>query len=125
MIADADELGAGAYDYLFYSGYVALAYWWARSVVAAERSTRSAAFKAANHVTKLDFINNRLVPNAIEPRAWITVRQPPTSWSIGASARPTMNIEAKIAPGLIEAVIANKAPMPSASDCSSSRVNFE
>jgi aerobic carbon-monoxide dehydrogenase large subunit len=28
-----------------------------------------AAFKAANHVTKLDFINNRLVPNAIEPRA--------------------------------------------------------
>jgi len=30
-----------------------------------------AAFKAANHVTKLDFINNRLVPNAIEPRAAI------------------------------------------------------
>jgi carbon-monoxide dehydrogenase large subunit len=28
-----------------------------------------AAFKSANHVTKLDFINNRLVPNAIEPRA--------------------------------------------------------
>jgi aerobic carbon-monoxide dehydrogenase large subunit len=30
-----------------------------------------AAFKAANHVTKLEFINNRLVPNAIEPRAAI------------------------------------------------------
>ena len=30
-----------------------------------------AAFTAANHVTKLDFINNRLVPNAIEPRAAI------------------------------------------------------
>src|SRR5262252_1845190 len=29
------------------------------------------AFKAATHVTKLDFINNRLVPNAIEPRAAI------------------------------------------------------
>src|SRR5919109_862354 len=28
-----------------------------------------AAFRAANHVTKLDIINNRLVPNAIEPRA--------------------------------------------------------
>jgi aerobic carbon-monoxide dehydrogenase large subunit len=28
-----------------------------------------AAIKAANHVTRLDFINNRLVPNAIEPRA--------------------------------------------------------
>jgi len=30
-----------------------------------------AAFRAAKHVTKLDLINNRLVPNAIEPRAAI------------------------------------------------------
>jgi aerobic carbon-monoxide dehydrogenase large subunit len=30
-----------------------------------------AAFAKAAHVTKLDFINNRLVPNAIEPRAAI------------------------------------------------------
>jgi len=30
-----------------------------------------AAFKSARHVTRLDFINNRLVPNAIEPRAAI------------------------------------------------------
>src|SRR5436190_14023995 len=28
-----------------------------------------AAFRSAKHVTKLDIINNRLVPNAIEPRA--------------------------------------------------------
>jgi carbon-monoxide dehydrogenase large subunit len=28
-----------------------------------------AAFKSARHVTRLDLINNRLVPNAIEPRA--------------------------------------------------------
>ena len=28
-----------------------------------------AAFKNAKHVTKLEFINNRLVPNAMEPRA--------------------------------------------------------
>jgi carbon-monoxide dehydrogenase large subunit len=28
-----------------------------------------AAFKAAKHVTRLDIVNNRLVPNAIEPRA--------------------------------------------------------
>ncbi len=28
-----------------------------------------AAFRSANHVTKLDIVNNRLVPNAIEPRA--------------------------------------------------------
>jgi carbon-monoxide dehydrogenase large subunit len=30
-----------------------------------------AAFKVAKHVTKLDIVNNRLVPNAIEPRAAI------------------------------------------------------
>ena len=30
-----------------------------------------AAFKSASHITKLDIINNRLVPNAIEPRAAI------------------------------------------------------
>src|SRR5882757_5474727 len=29
------------------------------------------AFKAARHVTRLDIVNNRLVPNAIEPRAAI------------------------------------------------------
>jgi carbon-monoxide dehydrogenase large subunit len=29
------------------------------------------AFKSAKHVTKLDIVNNRLVPNAIEPRAAI------------------------------------------------------
>jgi carbon-monoxide dehydrogenase large subunit len=34
-----------------------------------EKAATDAAFKAANHVTKLDIINNRLVPNAIEPRA--------------------------------------------------------
>ncbi len=28
-----------------------------------------AAFKGAKHVTKLEFVNNRLVPNAMEPRA--------------------------------------------------------
>ena len=37
----------------------------------AMRSAVEAAFKAAKHVTKLDLINNRLVPNAIEPRAAI------------------------------------------------------
>jgi len=30
-----------------------------------------AAFRSANHITKLDIVNNRLVPNAIEPRAAI------------------------------------------------------
>jgi alkylation response protein AidB-like acyl-CoA dehydrogenase len=34
--ANADEAAAAAYDYLFYSGYVALAYCWARSVAVAD-----------------------------------------------------------------------------------------
>ena len=34
-----------------------------------EQQATDAAFKAAKHVTRLDLINNRLVPNAIEPRA--------------------------------------------------------
>ena len=36
-----------------------------------DQKAAEAAFKAAKHVTKLDFINNRLVPNAMEPRAAI------------------------------------------------------
>lgn len=46
-MANADEVGAAAYDYVMYSGYVALAYWWARSVVAANKSSHSSAFKSA------------------------------------------------------------------------------
>ena len=36
------------------------------------------AFKAAKHVTRLDIVNNRLVPNAIEPRAAIADYDPGT-----------------------------------------------
>jgi len=34
-----------------------------------DKAAIDAAFAKAAHVTKLDFVNNRLVPNAIEPRA--------------------------------------------------------
>jgi aerobic carbon-monoxide dehydrogenase large subunit len=34
-----------------------------------DKAKVDAAFAAAAHVTKLDFVNNRLIPNAIEPRA--------------------------------------------------------
>src|SRR5450755_3754656 len=34
-----------------------------------DQKTTAAAFAAAKHVTKLDIINNRLVPHAMEPRA--------------------------------------------------------
>jgi carbon-monoxide dehydrogenase large subunit len=34
-----------------------------------DKATNDAAFARAAHVTKLDLVNNRLIPNAIEPRA--------------------------------------------------------
>jgi alkylation response protein AidB-like acyl-CoA dehydrogenase len=37
-MGNADEVGAASVDYLFYSGYVALAYWWARAVATADAS---------------------------------------------------------------------------------------
>jgi len=36
-----------------------------------DQKAADAAFQAAKHVTRLDIVNNRLVPNAIEPRAAI------------------------------------------------------
>ncbi|QCK87979.1 xanthine dehydrogenase family protein molybdopterin-binding subunit [Phreatobacter aquaticus] len=36
-----------------------------------DKAATEAAFKAAKHVTRMDIINNRLVPNAMEPRAAI------------------------------------------------------
>ncbi|HRE36058.1 MAG TPA: molybdopterin-dependent oxidoreductase, partial [Sphingopyxis terrae] len=36
-----------------------------------DKAATDAAFKKAKHVTRLDILNNRLVPNAMEPRAAI------------------------------------------------------
>ncbi|MBI2719217.1 MAG: xanthine dehydrogenase family protein molybdopterin-binding subunit [Rhizobiales bacterium] len=36
-----------------------------------DQAATDAAFKAAAHVTKIDLVNNRLIPNAMEPRAAI------------------------------------------------------
>jgi hypothetical protein len=69
-VANADEVGAAAYDYLFYSGYVALAYWWARSVVAAEASSQSDAFKDAKRETAR-FYFARLLPRTLSHKAAI------------------------------------------------------
>ena len=60
-MANPDEIGAAAVDYLFYSGYVALAYFWARSVAAAEGSTRTAQFKEAKRLTARFFFA-RILP---------------------------------------------------------------
>ncbi len=61
---DPDELGAASYDYLFFSGYVALAYWWARSVAAADASSRSQAFKDAKRETAR-FYFARILPRTL------------------------------------------------------------
>ncbi len=68
--ADADEVGAAAYDYLFYSGYVALAYWWARSAAAAAASTQSQAFRDAKRETAR-FYFARILPRTLAHAAGI------------------------------------------------------
>jgi hypothetical protein len=59
--ANPEELGGAANDYLYYSGYVALAYIWARSVASAESAQVSAAFKQAKHDTA-KFYFARILP---------------------------------------------------------------
>ncbi len=65
-----DELGAASFDYLFYSGYVVLAYWWARSVAAADASAQSAAFKQAKRETAR-FYFARVLPRTLSHAAAI------------------------------------------------------
>jgi hypothetical protein len=60
-VANPDEIGAASVDYLFYSGYVALAYAWARSVAAAEASSHADAFKQAKRLTAR-FYFDRILP---------------------------------------------------------------
>ena len=49
--ANADEVGAASVDYLFYSGYVALAFWWAKAVAAADAGSHPADFRTAKRET--------------------------------------------------------------------------
>lgn len=50
-MSNADEVGAASYDYLYYSGYVVLAYWWARSVATANDSSHNEDFKTMKRET--------------------------------------------------------------------------
>jgi alkylation response protein AidB-like acyl-CoA dehydrogenase len=60
---DANVAPAAAYDYLFYSGYLTLAWCWAQRVAAAEASSASAAFKQAQReVARFYFA--KLLPRA-------------------------------------------------------------
>jgi alkylation response protein AidB-like acyl-CoA dehydrogenase len=80
--SNPDELGAAAFDYLFYSGYVVLAYWWLRASVAARASGRSAAFRDAKRETAR-FYFARILPRTLAHAA-----------AIRAGATPLMALEA-------------------------------
>ena len=67
---DPEEIGAASTDYLFYSGYVALAYYWARSVAAAEASAHGASFKQAKLETAR-FYFARILPRTLSHAAAI------------------------------------------------------
>jgi alkylation response protein AidB-like acyl-CoA dehydrogenase len=68
--ANPEELGAAAVDYLYYSGYVALAYMWARSVAASEGGTHGAAFRQAKRDTAT-FYFARILPRCLTHQAAI------------------------------------------------------
>ncbi|RYZ71863.1 MAG: acyl-CoA dehydrogenase [Lysobacteraceae bacterium] len=67
---DPEEIGAASTDYLFYSGYVALAYYWARSVAAANASSHGDAFKQAKLETAR-FYFARMLPRTLAHAAAI------------------------------------------------------
>jgi alkylation response protein AidB-like acyl-CoA dehydrogenase len=62
-MGNADEIGAASFDYLFYSGYIALAYWWARAVATADASS-SRELKAAKRETAR-FYFARILPRTL------------------------------------------------------------
>jgi alkylation response protein AidB-like acyl-CoA dehydrogenase len=50
-VGNADEVGAASVDYLFFSGYVALAFWWAKAVAAVDRGVFSDDYRTAKRET--------------------------------------------------------------------------
>ena len=68
--SNPEELGAASTDYLFYSGYVALAYWWTRAVAAANASGHPQAFKDAKRDTAR-FYFARILPRTLAHKAAI------------------------------------------------------
>ncbi|WP_266180951.1 acyl-CoA dehydrogenase C-terminal domain-containing protein [Dyella humicola] len=67
---NAEELGAAATDYLYYSGYVTLAYMWARSVAALANSSQQEAFKQSKRDTA-KFYFSRILPRCLTHQAAI------------------------------------------------------
>jgi alkylation response protein AidB-like acyl-CoA dehydrogenase len=66
--ANPEELGAAAMDYLYYSGYIALAYMLARSVAALPNSMQQEAFKQAKRDTA-KFYFARILPRSLTHKA--------------------------------------------------------
>ncbi|UXI69405.1 acyl-CoA dehydrogenase C-terminal domain-containing protein [Tahibacter amnicola] len=60
-MTEPEEMGAAAVDYLFYAGYITLAYFWARSVAAADASSHPDDFKQAKRHTAR-FYYSRILP---------------------------------------------------------------
>jgi alkylation response protein AidB-like acyl-CoA dehydrogenase len=85
--ANPEEIGAASYDYLMYSGYVALAYWWVRSVIAGEASSHPAAFKAGKRETAR-FYFERILPRTLAHAAAIESGAP-TLMALDADAFDT------------------------------------
>jgi len=67
---DPEQIGAAAYDYLFYSGYVLLAYWWVRSVAALDACAYPETFKQAKRETAR-FYFARILPRTLTHKAAI------------------------------------------------------
>ena len=83
-MANADEVGAASTDYLFYSGYVALAYWWARAVAAADAGHASNEIRTAKRETAR-FYFARILPRTLAHSA-----------AIGSGASPLLALDAAL-----------------------------
>ncbi|WP_201315629.1 acyl-CoA dehydrogenase C-terminal domain-containing protein [Dyella sp. EPa41] len=70
VTANPEELGAAASDYLYYSGYITLAYMWARNVAALANSGQQESFKQAKRDTA-KFYFARILPRCLMHKAAI------------------------------------------------------
>jgi alkylation response protein AidB-like acyl-CoA dehydrogenase len=69
-VANPDEIGAASVDYLFYSGYVVLAYWWARAAATSDSGNYAEDFKTAKRETAR-FYFARILPRTLTHAAAI------------------------------------------------------
>ena len=76
-VGNAEEVGAASYDYLFYSGYAALAYWWARASRPRCTNRRPRSAGQARHAR---FYFARVLPRTKARAAMIARRCVRRSW---------------------------------------------